>query len=214
VVLEAFDARPSGGRWGDKDGAKVLVGPASEPMTEGAIEAACRRIDVDKLVVLAWEWTGHDSRMLRKRVLEEHGVELTMFTIPVELLRGSVSKKRLRFLERPEVELEMVPDGASTRLAVRITDVRCPEPSRWREDKSNKGNKHERTELSWPDYIDNWRVDFRGTGPFSPTWQAVRQREELTLQSPSHSFEEETRVAVKVFTVFGDEVERTIRIVC
>lgn len=215
AVLEAFGAEPSAGRWGNKEDARVFVGPADEAMTEGQISEVCAEAGEGRVIVLGWAWSAHDGGALRQRMKREHGVELVMRTIPSGLMRA-VSPRKLRFLERPEVELEVVPANGSRELAVRITNVRCPAPSRLREDKSNKGNKKHEAELSWSDYIDSWRVDFDGAASrtFTPTWQGLRGEEGLPLSTPARHFESTTTVLLKVLTVFGDEIDRTIVIEC
>lgn len=212
LVLEAFGADFVSGRWGNKDGARVFVGPSTEAMTESAIAAACHEAGGGAVEVLAWEWSAHDPALLRRRMKTEHGVDLVMRTIPLDLLREPHAE--LRFLERPEIELEMVRDetnGAGSRLSVRITDVRCPDTTRLREDKSNRGDKDHKTPLGWSDYIDTWRVDFEGSSEtFAPTWQAARVGSRLTLATPAHPITPAAQVKIKVFTVFGDEVDRTL----
>ncbi len=245
VVLDAYgatpfpDAPPERRRWGQIGDATVVVHSGVEPMSEREVLQICEEVARDgalakpglygagppnveefDVVVLAWAWSAHDARSVRRRAKREHSVNLSMCTVPIELVRGA---KKLPFLERTEVDLEVIPDGGARRLSVRITDAWCDDPSRLREDKSNKGNKHETTELTWADYIDSWRVDF-GTGAnegpgeqtpaFTASWQAVRAKDELALQSPPHDFDSNSRVKVKIFTVFGDEVDRTIRIEC
>lgn len=215
LVLEAFGATFVAGRWGKKDPARVFVGPPTEAMTEAAVAAACAEAGGGSVEVLAWEWSAHDPSLLRGRMKKEHGVDLVMRTIPVDLMREMTASAQLLFLERPEIDLEMVhdgePAGETRQFAVRITDVRCPETSRLREDKSNKGDKQATTPLIWSDYIDTWRVDFDGSSePFAPTWQAARVGSQLTLTTPPRAIASLGQVKVKVFTVFGDEVDRTL----
>ncbi len=213
ALLEAYGAEPAGGRWGTKHGARVYVGPVAEAMSDAAIDAVCREAGGGRVTVLAWEWCSHDAASLRKRVKAEHDVELSMRTIPPELMRTTAGAPA--FLERPEVELELVADCDPRLLAVRLLAVRVPQPERFSEDKSNKGNKDEATPLTWADFVDSWRVDFEGRSDvFAPTWQATREGTSMALVTPFHRFTATTRVTVKVLTVFGDEIDRTIRVEC
>ena len=59
-------------------------------------------------------------------------------------------------------------------------------------------------------------VDWDANGAFEPTWRSYRtpQSPELAFETPAHDFSprEVTAVRVRVITVFGDEVERQLRV--
>ena len=205
AVLTAFGAEATEVPWGEKDGAAVWVAGSEGPATAPAILAACKETDKDRLVALAHAWAPDDARALRRVAAVEHGVELTMRTIPVDLLRGRASGPA-DFVERTEVDLSV--DRREGSASVRLLGVRCDNPTRLREDKSNRANKHELTELSWSDFVDTWRIDFSGGDTFCAQWQGARTVGEFMLESPRHKAQ--SKIRVRVVTVFGDLVERWV----
>jgi hypothetical protein len=178
--------------WGRREQMLWHVGPLTEPMGAEAILAACGRargLDAIELTVAAWEWEAHDCRALRARALAEHGVTLTMRTIPHEVARG---RGRATFRERSEVEVELVNEGAS--WAVCLLGVRCPEPPPLRGGRS-------------PDAIlSAWRIERGG----ATLWHAERAGDRLENMTPFFPREEPRTVTVRAFTVFGEEIAQTI----
>ena len=74
-------------------------------------------------------------------------------------------------------------------------------------------------ELSWSQLIDSWMVDWSyATNGFAPSWRSYRTRKdrEISLQTPAHDFSTQpvSDVQVKVLTVWGDEIVRTLRVEC
>ncbi len=207
-VLEAFGATIEEGGIARVGDACVLVAPLDQVSSLEDIRTRCAKIK-GAVVWLAWEW-GDDDAAAIKAQLKMDGVELTMRTIPHDVVRG-LSCTAAQFLERPEVDMEVVRDAEG--VLVRLVDARCPAPERLRETKSNKGNKADRAVLHWSDYIDTWRVDFGDEDVFTPTWQSVRDGDDLPLTSARHQPPPE-RIRVKVITVFGDEIDRVLQVKC
>jgi hypothetical protein len=213
LVLDAFGATHDHGRWGKVGAGRVYVGPLDEALHEEDIVRLCRDA-TGEVDVLAWEWGPHDAAALRRKVKDVHDVTLVMRTIPRDLMRGLVCD-RASFLERPEIDLQLEPNGDSRRIAVRITHGRFLAQDRLKESKSNKGDKHKLTQLTWSDYIDTWRVDFVASeSSFAPTWQATREGDEMALVSEAHRFDGAGRIRVKVLTVFGEQIDRMILVTC
>ena len=209
-VLEDFGAKPLGGRLGEDQGRRVQVCNMDHQISEADVEAACAaaaEAGAGDLVVLAWEWAAFDGTALRERMRERHGVGLSLRTIPVELLRSRPKPGKAHFVERPEVELELCgcDDG---RWQILLTDLRCPDPPTVRESPGDQP-------LSFPELVDSWRVDWHGVeGAFTPSWCSHRSRADrlLVLKTPAQALAvgEGRSVRVKVVTVFGDEIARTL----
>jgi hypothetical protein len=209
IVLELFGAQPVEQRYGVRGDTRVVVAPAEGPVTEVYIDAACAAATAAghrRVCILGWEWSSSDAAILRSRLADKHEVELSLRTIPVEAMRGKPGRGKLSFLERPEVELELVPRDDARRLSLRLTDLRCSSPLA------------EGDEASWSDLVDAWMVDWDGEGEFEPSWRSYRTRDarDLALETPVHDFSSRdvTMVRVRVLTVFGDEIERQLRVEC
>jgi hypothetical protein len=143
---------------------------------------------------------------------KRHGVELTLRTIPAELMRAQGGKRRLRFAERAEADLELVPSEEAQRLSVRLTAVRCPDPPTLRA-------KTEHQPGDWSELVASWSVDWCvGEEGFTPSWRSEPKHNggAISLQSPSHDFGQQpiSMVQVKVVTIYGDEIVRTLRVEC
>lgn len=204
-VLELFGAQPVERRYGVSGDTRVVVAPVDGPVAEPFLDRACaeaRKAGHPRVVVLGFEWSSGDAAALRSRLSSRHGVTLTLRTIPSEVVRGK-PRGKLRFPERPEVEVELVPRQDARRLSVQLTELRCSTAT-------IDGSP------DWRDLVDAWMVDWDASGPFEPTWRSYRtpQAPELTFETPAHDFSsrEVTAVRVRVLTVFGDEVERQLRV--
>jgi adenine-specific DNA-methyltransferase len=219
AVLEAFDAEWLEGRDGVAGKARVYVAPAVSAPSGEEIDAACARARAagqDSLTALAWEWGKNDPATLRARMKKQHQIALIQRTIPLELIRRLGKRQQLRFAERPELVLELVVGENARRLSIRLTDLHCPDPPQFRQ---GKGGDAASSELSWSELIDSWMVDWSyGGNGFAPSWRSYRTRKdrELSLQTPVHDFSKQkvSNVQVKVLTVWGDEIVRTLRVEC
>jgi adenine-specific DNA-methyltransferase len=213
AVLEAYGAEVVVGRFGRTAEHWVWVGSALRSTSEQDVEEACQQAadrDAKALVALAWEWASHDAAALKTRMHKRHGVTLTLRTIPAELMRVRNNKAPLRFAERAEADLELVPSEQAQRLSVRLTGVRCPDPPKLR---ANAKHLPER----WSELVASWSVDWCvGEDGFAPSWRSepVRNGHEICLQSPAHDFGQQpiSMVQVKVVTIYGDEIVRTLRV--
>ncbi len=197
IVLRAFGAEPEQGRWGQREGVRIYVGEVDELMTDRRVAELCREAGSPALAVLAWRWAASDAAALRGRMREE-GVELAQHTIPMELCR-SRKKRKVAFPVRAEVALELQPTEDARTLRVCLTDVRC-----------GAGD-----ELAWPERVDGWSVDLSGGEAFRATWRSYRSHgdRDIELAAPAHRFSRgDHRVRVEVTTIYGDVIERTIRV--
>jgi adenine-specific DNA-methyltransferase len=208
-VITLFGGQPGDGRWGEHDGGPVVVAPLAGRTADGWVEgvaAEARERGHSQLTVLAWSWAPSDGAALRARVRDATEVVLTMRTIPDEVVHGRPKPGKVRFAERPEIDLELIPRQDARQLSVRLVELRCS--SRLPADQAP----------DWRELVEAWAVDWRGAKDFEPTWRAYRTRRDRTiaLETPAHDFSarEETPVLVRVVTVFGDEIERRLRVRC
>ena len=215
AVLDCFGAAPLEGRWGQRDGELVWVGPVDRAVTERDVAevcAACAERGDDKLTLLGWEWAAHDAAALRTRMRNKHGCRITLRTIDGEVTRYAGGRKKPRFGENAEVDLELVVGDDAKHLSIRLTDVRCPDPPKLRGDAKAPPTR-------WDELVDSWMVDWSfGDGGFAPSWRSYRTRaaRDLSLETPAHDFSGATSssVQVRVLTVFGDQIVRTLRVEC
>ncbi|MBW2452926.1 MAG: site-specific DNA-methyltransferase [Deltaproteobacteria bacterium] len=206
-ILEAYGAKAQDGDWVDTDGRHVALCIAGPEASPAEVEAACGRAaeaGASEVVVLAWSWAPFDGGALKAEMTERHSVAVSLRTIPFELLRSQPKRGKAHFAERPEVDLELAAVGED-RWQVSLCDVRCPDPPRVRKSSGD-------TAMSFPEVVDSWMVDFQGDrGVFAPTWCSHRSRaaRQLALTTPPRPVGARS-VRVKVVTVFGDEIARTL----
>ena len=89
-----------------------------------------------------------------------------------------------------------------------MRDLRCPDPPTVRQSPGGAG-------MTFPEVVDSWMVDFQGAdGAFTPSWCGHRSRadRQLALTTPPQIVDDRAgrRWRVKVVTVFGDEIARTL----
>ncbi|MEQ9323442.1 MAG: site-specific DNA-methyltransferase, partial [Polyangiaceae bacterium] len=204
-VLELFGAQPVEGRYGVSGDTRVVVAPVDGPVTEAFLDRACadaKKAGHPRVVILGFEWSAGDAAAIRARLAARHDVTPILRTIPPEATARR-TRGDLRFPERPEVEVELVPRQDARRLSVQLTELRC-------------STAHLDGAPDWRDLVDAWMVDWDANGAFEPTWRSYRtpQSPELAFETPAHDFSprEVTAVRVRVITVFGDEVERQLRV--
>ena len=175
--------------YGESD-AEVFIDPPD-------VAACCAAANSKAVDVLAWSWNGDDAAKLRQDMRDEHGVTLTMRTIPIELARVASKRAKLSFAVRPEATLEVVRQGDHT--TIKLAGVRIVEPP------LKKG-----VELSWQDMVDAWMIGW-GEGPFTPRWRSYRTRRdrELAFETPQLDVGDDV-VVVKVLTIFGQEIIRRL----
>ena len=198
AVLTAYGAeRLDDTRDGTVNGERITVGPLDRAIDARTIELACERARDGRLTVLAWEWDDSDPKTLRERA-RERGVELTLRTIPIELVRDD-APRRVRFVERAEFDAEVV-RGEGGTSSVRLIDVRCPDPPPIREQSG--------TPAGWSDLVAAWWIDFEARDAFAPTWGSQRDGSAPLLESPAQAIASQVRV--RVVTVYGDQIDRRI----
>lgn len=201
AILAAFGAEPAGDRWGLREGARVFVGPVERPVDDADVTAAVRAAEPgEAVVILGFAWAGHDPAALR-RDAAARGVRLELRTIPMEVVRrSSLRGAALRFPQRPEIDLEIDPEGDGVRL--RLRDLRGDDLD----------------DMPWSEAIDAWMVDVgerSGEGaPFCPRWRSFRSHRDRSLALETPVLAGRGPFRVKVITVHGDEVMRTIRLSC
>lgn len=204
-VLALFGAQPVADRYGVSGDTRVVVAPVDRPVTETFLDEACARAKQaghERIVILAFEWSAGDAAAVRARLASRHGITPTLRTIPADAMANK-PRGDLRFAERPEVEVELVPREDARRLSVQLTELRCST--------ANLDGAPD-----WRDLVDAWMVDWDARGDFEPTWRSYRtpQSSEIAFETPAHDFSSRdvTGVRVRVITVFGDEVERQLRV--
>ena len=121
----------------------------------------------------------------------------------LEAVRAVFRGQGLREVSTPirsaEVALELQPTEDARTLRVCLTDVRC-----------GAGD-----ELAWPERVDGWAVDLSGGEAYRATWRSYRSHgdRDIELAAPAHRFSRgDHRVRVEVTTIYGDVIERTLRV--
>ena len=146
---------------------------------------------------------GVDEVMTDHRVAalcREVGAEavVVLASIPMEICRLR-KKRKLIFPVRAEIGLELEPTEDARTLRVCLTDVQCGADD----------------DLDWAERVDGWAVDLSGGAVFRATWRSYRSHGDRALQlaAPAHRFSRgEHRVRVEVTTIYGDVIERTLRV--
>ncbi len=213
VVLEAYGAKFHADREGKLDDRNVYVAEATAAPGEAEIEAWCQpavRTGAQGLDVLAWRYSIQDAGSLRKRMREQHGLELSLRLIPQELLQGGPKRRRkLHFAELPDLQLELVVSDSPLRVHIRLLDLVVPSPP------PRRGEQNQEP-AAWHELIDSWMVDWSCQGAiFSPSWRARRDSngETIALQTPQRDLAAcGGKVLVKLVTVYGDEIVRSLRV--
>jgi DNA modification methylase/RES domain-containing protein len=202
-VLEAFGAKPQGGRWGEKEGSLVY---AADDGSANEVAAACREArarGASRLTMLAWEWP-MDGRAATA-IASDAGIALARRAIPIELARDARANE-LAFLPPAEIEVAVTRDDGQLSLALR--GARCPE-------RTIRGGAL--GEVHWSELLDCWMIDWQFAGSFRARWRSYRRSRPtgdeppLELESPRVSLAScGDRVLVRAVTIFGDTVDHAI----
>lgn len=188
-VARLYGAEPHG-EYARKEDALVVVTP--ELPTALQIAQWGERARDDELVrldVLAANWNGADFAALRAAA----PMDVAFRAIPADAKHAKGRRKGVRFAAATEVELELLRTDAG--IGIRIAELNCDQPH----------------DVEWPELVDAWMIDWTWNGhTFTPQWRTSRQRGELQFESPCRQVPDGGMLAIKVTTIFGEDVLMTM----
>lgn len=195
-----------GSGWFRLEGDLAFFADANESMGAEKVVQLCRHVAAQgqrRLDVFAWRWSPRFGREELAALALELGVELSQRILNMDWLRQSANrKKQLAVPMRPALQIDVATGDSHFQLRLQGLDVAIV-----------RQKKAEASPL-WHDLVEDWMVD---TNPqsdsFHACWSSQRSDADgldlsVRLPKPLAS----SVVAVRVVTIFGERVDRWLRI--